>query len=329
MKHRRSHVRTVIAGLATLGLASVALADPPPPPENPTICPTVQCMRVTNFTDNFDGTFDVQIQAFNWFNTNPDTGVNTLLFFTGNLRSKVCTDGMTLFDTQVDVIGASAPAGWTVVQADNEKVEFSTTSTASEIADLDLCDPSVTGGCINGGGPGISTCGNDQDGFVITLQPGVPVGDLCSWTANWRNLDEFGLDNGDVMNFGSLSYTFGSIVEAYSNNPYPPSSFSQNSVDDCAKKVQKKAGKYAQTRLKQYAKCFDKVNKGQTCDEAKRDDKVDRAKTKLEEAIDDTCSDNQVANVGWCGTTVANLKTCLVSQLDSQTDQALATIYGP
>ena len=329
MNTRRSYIGSSIAGATALVVASLALADPPPPPSDPTICPTVQCMRVTDFTDNLDGTFDVELETFNWFNTNPDTGVNTLLFFTGNLRSKICVGGINLLDTQVDVLGATAPPGWTVVQADNDKIEFAATSTAFEIPELDLCDPSVTGGCINGGGPGISTCGNEQGGFVMTLRPGVPVGSLCSWTANWRHIDEFGLDNGDVMNFGSLAYTFGSLIEEYSNNAYPPSSFSQNGVDDCAKKAQKKAGKYAQTRLKQYAKCFDKINKGQTCDEAKRDEKVGRAQTKLEEAIDDFCTNDQVANVPWCGTTVANLKTCLVAELDAQTDQALATIYGP
>jgi hypothetical protein len=317
-------------GITTLIFTAAALADPPPPPPDPTICPTVQCMRATNFIDNLDTTFDVELETFNWFNTNPDTGVNTLVFFTGNLRSKICSDGLDIADIQVDVIGATAPAGWKVDQADNEKVQFSTTSTASEIPELDLCDPSVLGGCINGGGPGISTCGNSQGGFVITLRPGVPVGLLCSWTANWRQLDEFGLDNGDVMNFGSLSYSFGSLIEEYSNNGYPPSSFPETGADDCVQKVQKRASKYALQRLKQFGKCNDLVNKGKTCDEAKRDEKVDKKKVQLENTIDQFCtSDDQVANAPWCGTTIANLKTCLVAELVAETDQALATIYGP
>ncbi len=318
-----------ILSIATaLVAASISFADPPPPPPDPTICPTVQCMRVTDFTDNLDGTFDVEFETFNWFNTNPDTGVNSVLFFTGNFASKVCT-GSSVSLAQVDVIGATAPAGWTVVQADNNIVQFATTSTAFEIPELDLCDASVIGGCINGGGPGISTCGNEQGGFVITLRPLISTGSICSWTTNWRHLDEFGLDNGDVMNFGALSWTFGSLIEDYSNNGYPPSSFANTDVDDCAKKAQKKAAKYAQTRMKQYAKCFDKVNKGKICDEAKRDAKVDKAKVKLEAAIDSSCIDDQVANIPWCGTTVANVKTCLVAELDTETDAALATIYGP
>jgi hypothetical protein len=279
-------------------------------------------MRVTNTTDNLDGSFDVEFETFNWFNTTDDGGVNHILFFTGNLISKICSGG--ILDVQAEVLGATAPAGWTVVEADTSMVHFQTTSTASEIPDIGLCDPLVLGGCF-----GSNTCGNDQQGFVITVRPSIPTGDLCSWTANWRHLDEFGIDNGDVMNFGSVSWTFGSIVEDYSNTAYPPSSFAQNNVDDCAKKAQKKAGKYAQTRLKQFAKCNDAINKGKTCDTAKRDAKVSQAQMKMDEAIDDFCTDDTVANIGWCGTTVANLKTCLLAQLDASTDAALATIYGP
>jgi len=330
MNHRHSYISSGIAVATTLVAASLALADPPVPPADPTICPTVQCMRVTNFTDNFDGTFDIEFETFNWFNTTPDAGVNTLLFFTGNLNSKACADGSGIFPTQVEVVGATAPAGWTVASASTDEVRFETTSTAFEIPELDLCDSSVVGGCINGGGPGISTCGNDQGGFVLTLRPGIPVGDICSWTGNWRQLDEFGLDNGDIMNFGAVSWTFGSIVETYSNNGYPPSSFPQTGADDCAQKVQKRAAKYALQRLKQFGKCIDKVNKGKTCDEAKRDLKVDKKKIQLEGAIDRFCtSDSQVASIPWCGTTIANLKTCLVAELNTKTDQALATIYGP
>ncbi len=318
----------ILSFAAALAMSSASFADPPTPPSDPTLCPTVQCMRVTDFTDNLDGTFDVEFETFNWFNTNPDTGVNRVLFFTGNFLSKSCA-GSSVTLAQVEVIGASAPAGWTVVEADNDVVEFATTSTVFEIPELDLCDSSVIGGCINGGGPGISTCGNEQGGFVITLKPLFSTGDVCAWTTNWRQLDEFGLDNGDVMNFGSLSWGFGSIVEDYSNNGYPPASFANSGVDDCAKKAQKKAAKYAQTRMKQHAKCFDKVNKGKICDEAKRDMKVLKAQTKLEAAIDNFCIDSQVANVPWCGTTVANLKTCLVAELDAETDAALATVYGP
>lgn len=78
-----------------------------------------------------------------------------------------------------------------------------------------------------------------------------------------------------------------------------------------------------------FAKCNDAINKGKTCDTAKRDAKVSQAQMKMDEAIDDFCTDDTVANIGWCGTTVANLKTCLLAQLDASTDAALATIYGP
>jgi hypothetical protein len=91
-----------------------------------------------------------------------------------------------------------------------------------------------------------------------------------------------------------------------------------------------KANKYAQTRLKEFSKCLDKLAKNQVCDTMKRDFKVDKARLKLEAAIDAQCpSDNDVANVAWCGTTKANLKTCLVSQTVSSTEATLTTIYGP
>ncbi len=311
--------------ISYLCAAGVALADPPTPDDAATICPTVQCMRVNNVGDNLDGTFDVEFETFNWFNTTPDGGVNRVLLFTGNLVSKLCGGGT----IQVDVLGATAPAGWTVVQADAEKVEFQTTSTAFEIPDLDLCDSSVLGGCLNGGGPGVSTCGNEQGGFIITLRPSIPTGNLCSWTANWRHLDEFGVDNGDVMNFGAMSWTFGSISEDYSNTAYPPSSFAQNGVDDCAKAAQKKATKYGRTRLKETGKCIDRVNKGKVCDEAKRDQKIAKALAKMNDAIDGSCTDAQVENGGWCGTTVASLKTCLESEIDAGVDAAITAIYGP
>ena len=94
--------------------------------------------------------------------------------------------------------------------------------------------------------------------------------------------------------------------------------------------VQKKAAKYGSARLKQYAKCRDVTNNGGTCDVLKRDTKVNSAKMKLEKAVDDFCTDDdQVANVAWCGTTIANLKTCLVSQINASTDSAISSIYGP
>jgi hypothetical protein len=312
----------VLLSLFALFAAPVAADPPVPSPEN-TLCPTVQCMRVTNTLDNLDGTFDVTFETFNWFNTTTDNGVQRMTIFTGNLKNKVCF-GSVNAGKQVEVLGATAPPGWTVVQADSDKVEFVATSSTFEIADVGLCDPAVLGGCF-----GTNTCGNGLGGFVIKLRPEIPTGLQCSFTANWRHLDEAGLDNGDVMNFGSVSWTFGSLIESYSNAEYPPSSFSQTGVDDCAKQAQKKAGKYAQTRLKQFSKCQDKVNAGKTCDTAKRDAKVASAQTKLESAIDAFCTDDAVGNVAWCGTTIANLKTCLVNQLDAQTDAALASIYGP
>lgn len=318
---RRFLGRSVAAVAGSLTFAGAVFADPPVPDSGPTVCPTVQCMRVTGTTDNLDGTYDVTFETFNWFNTTEDGGVNHILFFTGNLQSKLCTGGV--IDMQADVVGASAPPGWIVVTASLDKIEFQTVSTTFEIPDVGLCDPAVIGGCFTGGG-----CGNDQGGFTITLRPQVPVGDICSWTANWRHLDEFGLDNGDVMNFGSVNWTFGSIIEDYSNTAYPPSSFAQNGVDDCAKQVQKKAGKYAQTRLKQFAKCNDKINKGKTCDTVRRDAKVDQARVRMDGAIDDFCTEDNVANVAWCGTTKANLKTCLLNQLNDSTDDALTAIYG-
>ena len=39
-------------------------------------------MRVNNVVDNLDGTFDVEFETFNWFNTTSDGGVNRVLFFT-------------------------------------------------------------------------------------------------------------------------------------------------------------------------------------------------------------------------------------------------------
>jgi len=315
---------TAVICASSLFFALAASADPAPPGPGDTACPSVQCMRVTNITDNLDTTYDVRFETFNWFNTTNDGGVNRILFFTGNLKSKIC-NGMLNVDTQVEVLGASAPPGWSVVQADTAKVEFAANSTTFEIPDLGLCDPTVVlDGCF-----GTNTCGNGLDGFVITLRPDVPLGDVCSWTANWRHLDENGLDNGDVMNFGSVSWTFGSINEAYSNTEYPPSSFAQNGVGDCAKRAQNKAGRYAQTRLKQFSKCNDLINRGKICDTVKRDQKILMARTKLEMTIDLYCTDNQVANIDWCGTTTANLKTCLVNQLNTSTDAALLAIYGP
>jgi hypothetical protein len=320
-------LKHVCAALSALWISAFVVpptyADPPVPDEDGTVCPTVQCMRATNVLDNLDGTFDVTFETFNWFNTSSDGGVNRLLIFTGNLKSKLCFSEINV-GTQVEVLGATAPPGWTVVQADTSKVEFAATSTANEIPDLGLCDASVLGGCFP-----MNTCGNGLGGFVVKLRPSIPTGLVCSWTANWRHLDEFGIDNGDVMNFGSVSWTFGSLIEDYSNAEYPPSAFAQNNVDDCAKLVQKKAGKFAQTRLKQFSKCNDKINAGKTCDTGKRDQKVTQAQGQLEGVIDDFCTDDAVANVAWCGTTKANLKTCLVSQLTAQTDTALATIYGP
>jgi len=319
----RSRVHPFIPLLLAL-LAAPAAADPPVPPGDGTTCPTVQCMRATNVLDNLDGTFDITFETFNWFNTVNDEGVNRILFFTGNLKSKFCF-GSVNGDAQVEVLGATAPPGWIVVQADTDKVEFASISTTFEIPDVGLCDPAVIGGCF-----GTNTCGNSLGGFVIKLRPEIPTGLTCSWTANWRHLDAAGLDNGDVMNFGSVSWTFGSLIEDYSNAEYPPASFAQTGVDDCAKQAQKKGAKYAQTRLKQFSKCEDKINAGKTCDTAKRDAKVASAQAKLESTIDAFCpNDDAVANVAWCGTTIANLKTCLVAQLDAQTDAALATIYGP
>jgi len=318
--------------VATLSLLAPVSSwgDPPVPSSMPTICPTVQCMRVSGVVDNLDGTFDVTFEAFNWFDTITDGGANKLLMFTGNRFIKSCIGGFNPGDVQVDVLGATAPAGWSVTQADNDKVEFTATSTTFEIPDLDLCDSSVIGGCINGGGPGISTCGNDQGGFVVTLRPNIPTGDVCSWTANWRLLDALGADNGDIMNFGSVSWTFGSLIEDYSNVGYPPSSFAQAGVDKCAKIVQKKAAKYAIMRVKQIGKCIDLVNKGKICDEAKRDQKIARAKTKMDDKIDQFCtSDDQVANIPWCGATIAGLKTCLDTQIVSSTDATIAAMYGP
>lgn len=324
MIHHRHGLSTAIA-VSSLVLATAVLADPPVPGDDGTICSTVQCMKVTSSVDNGNGSFDVTFQTYNWFNTINDEGVNRILFFTGNLKSKTC-DGELNVDAQVEVLGATPPPGWLVVQADDDKVEFAATSNTFEIPDIGLCDPLVNpGNCFP-----TDSCGNSLSGFVITLRPELPTGDLCSWTANWRHLNEAGLDNGDVMNFGSVSWTFGSIVEDYSNQEYPPSSFSQNGVDDCAKQAQKKAAKYAQTRLKQFSKCNDKINKGKPCDTAKRDQKVNDAKVKMDTAIDTFCTSNdQVANVAWCGTTIANLKTCLLSQLNASTDAALANIYGP
>lgn len=307
--------------IAVLGASSV-FADPPVPSPANTTCPTVQCMRVTGITDNFDGSFSVQFETFNWFDTTADTGVNRILFFTNTLPSKTCPGGSP--DIQVEVLGALAPPGWTVVQADNQMVVFQATSTAFEIAEIGLCDPLVLGGCHT-----TLTCGNNLDGFVITLRPQVPTGLVCSWVGNWRHLDEFGVDNGDVMNFGAVSWTFGSLVEDYSNTPYPPSLFPLTNTGTCARKAQKKATKYGRTRLKEYGKCRDAINKGQTCDTVRRDLKVDLAKTKMEQAIDDNCTDTAVANIGWCGTTVPALKTCLVNQIDAAIDQAILATYGP
>ncbi len=309
--------------LALSCFVTSAMADPPVPADDATTCPTVQCMRVTNVLDNLDGTYDVTFETFNWFNATTDDGVNRILFFTGNLKSKTCLGNINV-DSQVDVLGATPPPGWTVVQADTDKVEFASTSTSFEIPDIGLCDPSVLGGCF-----GTNTCGNGLGGFVIRLRPQIPTGLICSWTANWRHLDAFGVDNGDVMNFGSVSWTFGSLIENYSNNEYPPASFAQNGVSSCAKHVQKRAGKYAQGRLKTYGKCLDTISAGKVCDTVKRDAKVAAAQTKLETTIDAYCTDDQVANVAWCGTTVASLKACLIAQLNTQTDAALAAIYGP
>lgn len=307
---------------AIMVAASAVLADPPVPTPQNTLCPTVQCMRVTGITDNLDGTFAVQFETFNWFDTTPDDGVNRILFFTNTLPSKTCFGGSP--DIQVEVVSAMAPPGWTVAQADNQMVVFEATSTTFEIPDIGLCDPLVLGGCHL-----TQTCGNALDGFVITLRPQVPTGLICSWVANWRHLDEFGVDNQDVMNFGAVSWTFGSLVEDYSNAEYPPSLFPLTGTGTCARKAQKKAVKYGRTRLKEHGKCRDAINKGSTCDTVRRDDKINRAKTKLEQAIDDNCTDVAVANVGWCATTVAGLKTCLVDEIDDGTDQALNAIYGP
>lgn len=313
---------TAFALAALLLTVSVVRADPPVPGPTGTVCATVQCMRVTGITDHFDGTYSVQFETFNWFDTNEDPGVNQLMFFTSTLPSKTCVGTGTL-DIQVEVVSAMAPPGWIVTQADNNLVIFQATTTAFEIPEIGLCDPAVLGGCFTGGG-----CGNNLDGFVIRLRPSVPTGLICSWVGNWRHLDEFGNDNGDVMNFGSVSWTFGSLIEDYSNTEYPPSLFPLTGTGQCARKAQKKATKYGRTRLKEYGKCRDAINKGQTCDTVRRDEKVNLAKTQLEQAIDDNCTDVAVANVGWCGTTVSGLKTCLVAEIDEATDQAITATYG-
>ena len=318
------HGLSAAVAVSSLVLATAVLADPPVPGDDGTVCSTVQCMQVGTSVDNGDGSFDVTFKTFNWFNTINDEGVNRIIFFTGNLKSKLCAGELNA-EAQVEVLGATAPPGWIVVQADTDKVEFAAINNTFEIFDRGLCDPLTIGGCF-----GTDTCGNSLGGFVIKLRPELPTGLLCSWTANWRHLNEAGLDNGDVMNFGSVSWTFGSLIEDYSNQEYPPSSFSQNGTDQCAKQAQKKAAKYAQTRLKQFAKCNDKINKGKPCDTAKRDQKVLDAKNKMDFAIDTFCTDDdQVANVAWCGTTIANLKTCLLAELNESTDATLAAVYGP
>ena len=131
-----------------------------------------------------------------------------------------------------------------------------------------------------------------------------------------------------MMNFGSLGWTFGSIVEDYSNTPFPPVFFPATNPATCAKLARKKATKYSATRVKEYSKCLEKIAKGDVCDTVKRDQKVNNAKTKLEQTIDTTCSNDQIANVNWCGTTIASLKACLVAEIDAATTDTITAIYG-
>jgi hypothetical protein len=120
MIHLRQGLPAVVA-VGSLVLASAVFADPPVPTDDGTSCPTVQCMQVTNTLDNGDGSFDVTFKTYNWFNTINDEGVNRILFFTGNLKSKLCAGELNV-DAQVEVLGATPPPGWMVVQADTDKV---------------------------------------------------------------------------------------------------------------------------------------------------------------------------------------------------------------
>jgi len=319
-KRVSSHHSAAFVGIAALLYAGSVSADPPLPGPTGTVCSTVQCMRVTDVIDVGGGAFDVEFETFNWFDTTTDGGVHKMLFFTTNLVPKTCA-GV----TQVEVLGATAPSGWTVVRANNDVVEFEADSPASAIPDVGLCDTTVTvDDCF-----ATNTCGNDQGGFVLTLKPNIPTGFLCSWAANWRHLDENGVDNGDVMNFGSVSWTFGSLLEDYSNTPLPPSQFPATDVDTCAKKTRKAVLKYGQVQLKLNAKCRELVAAGKTCDEVAFQTKIDGYWAKAVLKIDEYCTDDRVANVAWCGTTVASLKTCLQTETDDAVAATILALYGP
>jgi hypothetical protein len=65
------------------------------------------------------------------------------------------------------------------------------------------------------------------------------------------------------MNFGSVSWTFGSIVRTIPTGTRPRR-FSQNGVGNCAQEAQKKSA--SARAAKRFAKCNDKINKGKPCD---------------------------------------------------------------
>ena len=183
----------------------LALADPPPP--DTTACPPVQCMRIDTVTVTNCGARQaiVWFTTLNWFATTADNGVNEI-----HITNVRATSGFP--PSQGTIVSAVAPPGWTVQSVSADSVVFVTNT--SPIPEVDMCNP--PGGCAP------FSCGNAQGGFGIEIQMLTLTG-TPSMRANWKHLSN-GVDNGDVMNFGSLRWQWdacGSISEFYSNVNYP------------------------------------------------------------------------------------------------------------
>lgn len=194
----------VLAALLGLGSAPV-LADPPPP--DSTVCPPVQCMRVDSVVVTDCGTRQATVwfTTYNWYATNPDNGVDEI-----HITNVRVTSGFP--GSQATILSATAPPGWTVQTVTSDSVVFTTAT--SPISEVDMCNP--PGGCAP------FSCGNAQGQFGIEIKMLTLTG-TPSFRANWRHFSG-GVDNGDVMNFGSLRWRWdacGVLSEFYSNVPYP------------------------------------------------------------------------------------------------------------
>ena len=210
----RNFTYLTMLSLLLLFSATQAFADPPPPPMIPTGCDPVQCFFVDTTASTISYTpGDTTVISFcvlNWYDSLP------------NLITEVVFQLSIPMESQMTLVGSCPPPGWTssLVGTDSIIYQMDTSMGGGPIAEGFLCDTCAT--------MALGSCGNMLCGFEIKV---LFVDSADAITLNWSHLQN-GFDNGDVMNFGALSWTFGSIIEQYSNAPFHPGYFANNGLPD-------------------------------------------------------------------------------------------------